>query len=149
MTPPKEEPRASNVIEALRRVMEELPNIGKSGKASEQQGGYGYRKIDDITQAVQPLFAKHGIVFVPHVQTMEVRELTVNNRPWTDTTLRVRYEIFGPGGPDDLIDVEVVGIGRDNSDKGANKAMTQAFKYALTQTFCIADPADDGDAGSP
>ena len=39
-----------------------------------------------------------------------------------------------------------VGIGRDHTDKGANKAQTQAFKYLLMHLFCVSDPKDDGDS---
>lgn len=134
---------AENVIEAITRVIRDLPGISKTGMASAQQGGYAYRGIEQITQAAAPLFAKHGIVFVPQVKNVEVRELTVNNKPWTDTILTVDYKICGPAGT--MMIATVVGIGRDNSDKGANKALTQAFKYALIQTLCIADSKDDAD----
>jgi hypothetical protein len=54
--------------------------------------------------------------------------------------------VFGPGGAQDFIDVgPIPAIGRDNSDKGTSKCMTQAFKYALLQTLCIGDAKDDAD----
>lgn len=135
----------ANVHSALAAVMGDLPSIGKGGQASQAQGGYSYRGIEQITQHAAPLLAKHGVVFVPQVVSMEFRDLMVNSKPWTDTILTVRYRICGPGGADDYVEAIVVGIGRDNSDKGANKAMTQAFKYALTQVLCIADQKDDND----
>lgn len=138
----------ANVVEAVAAVIDELPAIGRDGRASQQQGGYAYRGIEQITAAAAPLFAKYGVVFVPQVLAMEIRELVVNGKPWTDTILTVRYRICGPGGPDDFVEATVVGIGRDNSDKGANKALTQAFKYALIQTLCIADAKDDGDGAT-
>lgn len=135
----------ADVVSALAAVVAELPGIGKDQQASQAQGGYSYRGIEAITKSAAPLFAKYGIVFVPQVQSCEIREITVNNKPWTDTILTVRYRICGPGGPDDYLEATVVGIGRDNADKGANKALTQAFKYALIQTLCIADAKDDND----
>jgi hypothetical protein len=135
----------ANVIAALSSVIDEMPPIGRDGRASQQQGGYAYRGIEQITRAAAPLLAKHGVVFVPQVVGMETRELTVNSKPWTDTILTVRYRVCGPGGPEDFVEATVVGIGRDNSDKGANKALTQAFKYALTQVLCIGDSRDDVD----
>jgi len=137
---------AENVIEAISAVMDELPGIGKGGRASEKQGGYAYRGIDQITKAAQPLFAKHGVVFVPRVLSWETREFTIGDRPWTDERLMVEYLVFGPGGAEDHIKIgPIAAIGRDNSDKGCNKALTQAFKYALLQTLCIADSKDDAD----
>lgn len=136
----------ANVVEALARVAAELPSIGKDRQASQQQGGYSYRGIEAITRHAAPLLAKYGVVFAPDVQHIEIREITVNGKPWTDTVLTVGYRIHGPGGADDHIDATVVGIGRDNADKGANKALTQAFKYVLTQTLCVADGKDDDGA---
>lgn len=143
---PLVETPAGNVVEALRRVMRDLPAIGKDQTASAQQGGYAYRGIEQITKHAQPLFAKHGVVLVPHVLSWEVRDLTVNGKPWTDTYAMVEYTAHGPGGRDDSVTVgPILAIGRDNSDKGANKCMTQALKYALLQVLCISDAKDDGD----
>lgn len=139
---------SKNVVTALAAVIAEMPAIGKDAQASSAQGGYSYRGIESITAAIQPLLAKHGVVFAPEVVDWTEKDITVNGKPWTDQRLKVRYTIYGPGGPEDKIETTVVGIGRDNSDKGSNKALTQAFKYLLLQTFCIADPKDDGDKES-
>ena len=133
---------AKNIIEALTRVMDELPGIERSNRSDQ---GYNYRGIELITRHVQGLFAKHGIVTAPRVKQVTMRELTVNNRPWTEHEVHVGYRFYGPGGTQDYIDVELVGLGRDNSDKGTNKALTQAYKYALIQTLCIGDGKDDAD----
>lgn len=136
----------TNVIAALARVMDEMPGIGKDQRASAQQGGYAYRGIEQITRELQPLLARHGVVFSPHrVEWRPVRDLIVNNKPWTDEGVLVTYRVYGPGGIEDFIEVTVPGLGRDNSDKGTNKALTQAFKYALIQTLCISDPREDND----
>ena len=138
--------KPSNVIEALAAVAGELPAIGKDGKADPKQGGYSYRGIEQITREAQRLFARYQIVFVPRVVHHDIRQITVNDKPWTDTTELVEYDVYGPGGPEDRITIgPILAIGRDNSDKGANKCMTQAFKYALLQTLCISDAKDDSD----
>ena len=148
MTTETEKPPPTNVIQALSRVMEELPAIGK--KADPKAGvPYKFRGIEAITGEAQRLFGKYGVVFVPRVIGREIKDLLVNSKPWTDTILEVEYDIFGPQGiSDKSVCGPIIGIGRDNSDKGANKAMTQAFKYALLQTLCISDQAADGDAQS-
>jgi predicted nucleic acid-binding Zn-ribbon protein len=52
-------------------------------------------------------------------------------------------------GPEDCIEVgPIFAVGRDNADKGANKCMTQAFKYLLLQLLCVSDSKDDTDAAS-
>lgn len=140
------EPKATHVIEALCRVMRDLPSIGKGGTAAPQQGGYAYRGIDQITPHTQELFARHGVVFTPRVVSFELRELMVGGKPWTDVVEQVEYDVYGPGGPEDKIVIgPILAIGRDNSDKGGNKCLTQALKYALLQTFQVSDPKDDAD----
>ena len=138
--------KPTDVIGSIAAVMAELPAIGKDSQASSQQGGYAYRGIEAITSEAQALFARYGVVFAPRVVSSRVEPVTVNGKPWTDTFLEVEYQVYGPGGRDDSITIgPLLAIGRDNSDKGANKAMTQAFKYALLQTLCISDKKDDGD----
>jgi hypothetical protein len=138
-----------NVVEALSAVMDALPSIGRDSRAAREQGGYAYRGIEAITKEAQPLFARFGVVFAPSVLRYDIKDITVGGRPWTDTILSVQYRVYGPKGPLDFIDVgPIIGIGRDNSDKGANKALTQTLKYAMLQVFCISDAKDDGDKSS-
>ncbi|MGH9095732.1 MAG: ERF family protein [Acidimicrobiales bacterium] len=136
-------PRHSNVIAALAAVMADLPGIGKTERSDQ---GYNYRGIEAITAEVQHLFGKHCVVPVVHVVSREVREFTINNRPWTEDHLVVEYTIYGPGGPDDYITIGPIhSLGRDNSDKGISKCLTMAYKYMLIQTLCVGDAKDDSD----
>ncbi len=135
------------VTQALSAVMAEMPGIGKDRKADPKQGGYAYRGIEDITTVLQPLFARHGIITVPHAELVEIKDITVNEKPWTDTILSVSYTIYGPAG-DCISAGPIIAIGRDNSDKGSNKGLTQAYKYLLLQLLCISDGDDEGDAAS-
>jgi hypothetical protein len=148
--PPPEEPMPTTVIQALARVMREIPGIGKDDKAAPEQGAYAYRGIESITRHAQQLLGRYGVVPILRETGYSVTDITVNAKPWTDTFLIVEYDFYGPGGPDDMITVGPIHVqGRDNSDKGPNKCRTQAFKYALLQTLCIGDGKDDSDAGSP
>lgn len=142
-----EEPPPSNLVEALARIMGKLPAIAKVKHPTPDGKGvtYAYRGIEEITAEAQGLFARYGVVIVPRVQSREVQEITVNSNPWTDTYLEVAWTIYGPGGLQDSFDAQTFGHGRDNSDKGTNKAMTQAFKYLLLDMLMISDPSDDND----
>lgn len=146
---PTQPPPPTNVIAALAAVMRDLPGIGKDMTSGEGGGSgpkYNYRGIEQITAQAQKLFGRHGVVFIPRVEDVEVKDLVVNGKPWTQHELMVVYRVFGPGGVDDFIEVgPILGLGRDNSDKGANKAMTQAYKYALIQTLTIGDSKDDAE----
>jgi ERF superfamily len=150
------------VIQAIAMVMRDLPGIAKKKHDNDGQSGvsYAYRGIEEITAEAQGLFAKYGVVFVPRVISRDVKDLTINSRPWTEEHLEVVYTVYGPGerwaytapaggyqdqGYDCIEVGPIHALGRDNSDKGCNKAMTQAFKYALLQVLCIGDSKDDGD----
>lgn len=138
--------RPVNVITALHAVMAEVGGIEKK-RGENEDGGikYKFRGIDAISQAAQPLLGKHGVVIVPKVVEQTIVDIMVNRNPWTDTFVTVEWTLYGPGGVDDKIVAETTGIGRDNSDKGVNKAMTGAFKNLLLRILCIGDPADDTD----
>lgn len=134
-----------NVITALAAITAELPAISKTDKAPQ---GYAYRGIEAITAHLQPLLAKHGVVIVPSSRIVTITPAAGMKEGWHDVQLEVTWAIYGPAGASDVIYAATCGIGRDNSDKGANKAATQAFKYLLLQLFSIADKSDDSDATS-
>jgi hypothetical protein len=138
----------TNVIAAIARVEAEVGGIEKRKGVNEGGGGglkYKFRGIDAIAQAAQPLLGQYGVVMVPEVETYSVDDITINSKPWTDTTITVLWTIYGPGGVEDKITSRTIGKGYDNSDKGINKAMTGAFKNLLLRILCIGDPQDDTD----
>lgn len=136
-------PQPTNVIQAIAAVMRDLPGIGKTEQSNQ---GYQYRGIEAITAEIQQLLGKYCVVFTPRVERRDVREFPLGGKPWTEDTAEITYTVYGPGGVEDHIEVgPLIALGRDNSDKGMNKCMTQAFKYALLQTFCIGDRNDDAD----
>lgn len=148
------EPPPENVIQAIARVERDIGGIEKLNRTQRKQRGlivddsdkgvsWGYRSIDQIAAAAQPLLGANGVVIVPTVKSHVVDEITINNNPWTDTTVTVRWKIYGPGGVDDKIASTTIGLGRDNSDKGYNKAMTNAYKNLLLRLLSIGDPRDD------
>lgn len=140
-------PEHKNVIEAIRAVMNDLPAIPKDQESAQLR--YKFRGIEQIVELAKPLFVEHGLVVLPEVLTWEESELTINNNRWTDQRLLIRWTFYGPGGTDDKVSATVAGIGRDNSDKGANKAIVQAFKYTLITALMIADSSDDSDKEEP
>ena len=129
-----------SVTAALSLVMADLPGISKGDKSPE---GYSYRGIEAITKQLQPLLAKHGVVFTPKARITDVRPSPAMKDGWQDVYMEVDWTIAGPDGS--TLEARTTGIGRDRSDKGANKAQTQAFKYLLLHLLCIADVADDAD----
>lgn len=134
------------VHQAIAAVVAELEGVGKDQTGPAQQGGYKYRGIEDVTGALQKLCGKHGVVIWPVAKQGPTDDAVGMTAGWSDYTVTVTWGVAGPAG--DLLTPapETIGIGRDNSDKGVNKAMTQAYKYLLLQLFMVADPKDDTDA---
>lgn len=130
-----------SVYQAISAVIAELPNIGKGDKSPE---GYQYRGIESITRQLQPLLAKHGVVIVPQAVVTSVVPSPAMKDGWQDVHMRVAWNVFGPDGS--CVEAVTNGIGRDRSDKGANKAQTQAYKYLLLHLLCVADGKDDADS---
>lgn len=138
--------RPANVIEALARCILEMPSIGKDKEMTEG-AKYQYRSIEAVTSHASALFGRYVIVIKPHKIKRQVREITLGNKPWTEDLLKVKYRIYGPGGRKDFIDTAWLhALARDNSDKGTNKAMTQAFKQCLLQLLVVGDNKDDPDS---
>jgi len=130
----------ATVVEKLSLIMDALPGIGKDERSPE---GYSYRGIEAIAKHLQPLLAKHGVIISPLSTMVSQNPSTAMKEGWSDTILDVEWRIYGPAG--DHIDARTQGIGRDKSDKGAAKALTQARKNLLLSLFSIADKADDAD----
>ena len=119
---------------ALVAIMGDLPGIEKV----RHEGGvtYKYRGIEEITVALAPILVKHGVVVAPSAEVVSVVELPHKGTKgdWTRTTLSVDYTIHQRNSEAQIY-ATCIGVGDDNADKGANKAMTQAFKYALLQVL--------------
>lgn len=158
--PEPELPLPTNVVAAIARVMAEIGGIRKMSQAERRRLGlmepgagsddfgvkYAYRGIDQVAAAAQPLLGKYGVVIIPTVLDQSIANITVKDKPWTDTFVEVQWDMYGPGGVTDKLVAITTGVGRDNSDKGVNKAMTTAFKNLLLRILCIGDPADETDA---
>jgi hypothetical protein len=135
-----------HVVESLVRVVRDLPAIGKDEKMAGESGGYKYRGIEQMTAAAQPLFGRHGIIACPRVLESVTTPITKGNKPWVHREMRVEYVLRGVNGPDDFVVMgPFVVEADDNSDKSANKCMTQAFKQMLLQVLMISDRKDDPD----
>ena len=128
---------------AIARVMRDLPAIGKDSTAPGSMGGYTFRGIEQITTVLKPIMAKHGLVIIPQADTIVIDPAPGQKEMWQDVMVRFGWQIVGPDGS--FLMATTYGIGRDHTDKGANKAASQAFKYLLMQLFCISDSNADSD----
>lgn len=115
-------------------ILNDTEAIGKN-KTNAQQG-YKFRGIDDMYNALQPLFKKHG-VFVLSEVLAEKREERVTQKGGTlfYVILDVKFSFCAEDGSS--VYSTVKGEAMDSGDKATNKALSAALKYALMQTFLI------------
>lgn len=133
-------PAAMNVIQALSAVMNDVGAVAKSQRNREQN--YNFRGIDDVYNAVHNAMARYGVVPIPTTldRLTDVRYTRQDPpRPLNVVHLHMRYTFYGPAG--DSVAAEVWGEGQDSADKGTNKAMSAAMKYALMQVLQL--PTED------
>lgn len=137
------------ITKSLCAITAEIGALGKTKK--NQQQGYQFRGIDDLMNALHPLFAKYGVLVIPEVLDDKREErLTAKGTALISSILRVRYHFTAIDGSE--ICATVVGEGMDTADKASNKALAVAYKYACFQIFCIPTAeiaAADPDATTP
>lgn len=136
-------PKPLSVHAAIAEVMRRLPGIPKGDQAPGNMGGFKYRGIESMTLVLQPVLADVGLVIVPQARSVTVTHSPGQKEAWQDVTIRFDWLLVGPDGTE--LTATTYGIGRDHTDKGANKAQTQAFKYLLMHLFCVSDDTADGD----
>ena len=133
-----------NIYESILLIAGEIGAISKNKNNAEQH--YKYRSIDQFYNAVSPLFAKFGVFTVPEVLTREEEHFqTKSGSTWNRVIQKVQYTFYASDGSS--IKAVVTGEGSDSGDKGSNKALAAAHKYALMQVLCVAtEDIEDADA---
>lgn len=136
-----------NIYESLTKIMGEVPAVGKE-KTNKTQN-FKYRSIDDVMNAIQPLFAKYKIFLVPEILE-QTREERVGSKGGNllFSICKIRYRFYSEDGT--YVDAITIGEGMDSGDKSTNKAMAAAMKYAICQVLCIpTEEIKDPDSETP
>lgn len=122
------------ITKSLCAITAEIGSIGKTKKNAQQ--GYSFRGIDDLMNALHPLFAKYGVIVVPEVlESTREERVTAKGAALVSAILRIKYHFTAMDGSE--ICATVIGEGMDTADKASNKALAVAYKYACFQVFCI------------
>lgn len=135
------------IFKAIIGVMGDVGAIGKDQINQSQR--FKYRGIDQVMNALQPAFIKHGLFVYPEIidHVREEREST-QGRSLIYSVITVKYHFTHTDGSE--VCVTVIGEGMDSGDKATNKALSIAFKYACFQLFCIpTEEMKDPDSESP
>lgn len=137
----------NKIYTAMVAIMRDVDAIKKSKK--NQQQGFMFRGIDDMMNSLHDLFAKHGVFIIPEVKGFEVKEKPTKNggvNYVTHTTITFKF-VAEDGS---FVEITNVGEAMDSGDKGMNKTMSIALKYALMQAFLIpTEDIADTDAETP
>src|SRR6185312_11327027 len=139
--------QAPAVYAAIAAVMGELAKVGISKDQTNTFDKYKFRGIDDVYNALAPLLAKHKLLVLPRVLERHSEERTSQKGGAIFyVTVAVEFDfIAAEDGSKHTI--RAYGEAMDRGDKGTNKAMTAAYKYACFEAFCIpTEGSDDADA---
>lgn len=130
-----------NIYQALAQVMKKVRSVAK--RDQNNHGGYTFRGVDAVINAVGPKLRDVGVIVVPVVEdsAYETVEVGRNRTQMGHATVTVTYRFFAPDGSS--IDARVPGEAMDSGDKAMAKAMSVAFRTALIQALCL--PTDEPD----
>lgn len=144
------------IYESIANVMKKVKAIDKTRK--NQQQGFMFRGIDDVMNELHTLFAEEGVFILPKVQSFDVSEkVTEKFDTYTKqmkrsilyyTRATIEFHFTAKDGSE-VVTINV-GEAMDSGDKGMNKAMSVALKYALMQMLLIPTAEDkDPDGTTP
>ena len=136
------------IHQAICNVIADLPTIGKDAEMT-QGARYNYRSIEAILTQIKPLFAVHGIHAVPSYRVIvdDVEYKTNKDVRQARAVVEGTFRFCHVDGSS--VTAVTIGEARDAGDKSWNKAETAAWKYALVQTFAIAEGSEDPDHFNP
>ncbi len=135
------------IYAALASIMEETKAIGKTER--NQQQNFMFRGIDNVMNELHGLFAKHKVFILPDVLNYEVSEkVTKSGSIMYYTRAKICFHFMTIDGSE--VTITNVGEAMDTGDKGMNKAMSVALKYALMQMLLIPTQEEkDPDSTTP
>lgn len=130
------------VVQALSAVMADVRAVAKKERNTSQGGGFYFRGIDAVVNAVGPALRTHGVVVTPHLDNIDRREgRTSKGGTLNYVAVIVTYTFTGPAG--DTMTATVPGEAFDSGDKATAKAMSVAFRTCLLQALTL--PTDEAD----
>ena len=133
------------IYPALIKANTAIGAIAKNNANHQQH--FMFRGVDDVYNELHPILAECGIVIIPEVVNYEVSERQARNGVLLYTRATILHHFTAEDGSH--VTTKVVGEAMDSGDKGMNKAMSIALKYALFQLFTIPTKEDkDPDATS-
>lgn len=145
----------AQIHELMPLVKSDIGHIGKNGKHPQ---GYRFRKIEDVIDAVAPIFDRHKITTTMNccdVHSTTATEDKYNakgekcgTRIMNRVVCRVIVSLFAPDGSS----LECSGVGEAidyNDGRASNKAMSAGWKYAVALGLAIPFEGIDDNETTP
>lgn len=129
----------------LLKILETMDSVPKNGYNSHQK--YHYMREVDVMEALKKELINNKIVMLTSSKFVDIQK-KVKEKSGGDkndefvTTVETTHT-FVDAETGEQHTITSVGSGYDSSDKGASKAITAAFKYAIMKTFMISDEGAD------
>jgi hypothetical protein len=135
-------------------LMKAVNQIGKDRKAAKEMGGYMFRGIDQVLDAVGSAVRQVGLTLETKVlerdyTTDQARNSEGKTLLWTSCRLVIAYTFVAPEDGSRHT-FEMAGEARATDDKSTSKAESMALKYGLLHALMIpVEGMADGDGESP
>lgn len=134
---------SNKIFAAMAAIMDETKAIGKD--QTNQMQKFKFRGIDQVYDALHPIFAKHKVFLLTQVLEHAFHEKTTKSGGASlHHFLKVKFEFVADDGS--KVESVLIGEAADTGDKGINKCLSIALKYALFQALLIPLENDDPDA---
>ena len=127
-----------NIYQKLNAIMRDVSYIQKESKKVNNQ--YTFVSHDAVTAKIRPALLEHGVIAIPDFFDI--------SQDGNKTYCKMKMTFVNMDKPDDRLVIDCAGFGQgiDPQDKGAGKAMSYAYKYALLKVFALEtgdDPEQD------
>lgn len=126
------------VFDAISRVTAALSKEGIAKSRNNAAQGFKFRGIDEVLNAIAPVYAEHKLVVIPRYVDRQVQERTSGQgKAVFYVTLNGYFRLISAEDGTEIEAGPFPGEAMDSGDKAANKAMSIAYKYFALQTFAI------------
>ncbi len=108
---------------------------------------YAFTEESEVVRMVAKAFAGVGVVFTASVLTViQTPEKTASDRPVMRSLVHMAMRFTNADDKSDAVSFDWWGEALDSGDKGVNKAIVAAVKYALLKNLLIPKAGDDAEA---
>lgn len=140
--------KTMNIYEKIQAVSAMVKNVEKNLTVGYGNSSYKAVADGDVLAKVKEAEQKYRLVSIPVKQEMLNSQIV--RTQGSDGREKIMYadvvkmtvRIVNIDKPDEFVEVEALGRGLDNGDKGFGKASTYARKYALLNAYKIATGED-------